>query len=243
MFEPIRSWSLPEHLWQVSEWSALCTSRRRRRRARTRSSTSGAPRRGCDGRRSARPAKQPIYAWTDLTYLLHRHHVSWGYYVSPGTEPDCEQRRRADLHAGRAARRRPPGIWNPLPYFDTVQRRPPARQHPVDQQLLRRPRDRARCRRSAGWSRPAAVSEHPPAPVSAGQSYVTSLVNAVMRGQDWKLDRDLPGLGRLGRLLRPRAAADGRRQRLRLPGAGHRDQPVRPARVRRPPVAVASTPT
>ena len=25
MFEPNASWSLPEHLFQVSEWSALCT--------------------------------------------------------------------------------------------------------------------------------------------------------------------------------------------------------------------------
>ena len=30
-----------------------------------------------------------------------------------------------------------------------------------------------------------AVSEHPPAPVSFGQSYVTSVVNAVMRSPDW----------------------------------------------------------
>ena len=30
------------------------------------------------------------------------------------------------------------------------------------------------------------VSEHPDAPVSFGQSYVTSLVNAVMRSPDWK---------------------------------------------------------
>ena len=29
------------------------------------------------------------------------------------------------------------------------------------------------------------MSEHPPAPVSFGQSYVTSLVNAVMRSPDW----------------------------------------------------------
>ena len=29
------------------------------------------------------------------------------------------------------------------------------------------------------------VSEHPPAPVSFGQSYVTSLINAVMNGPDW----------------------------------------------------------
>jgi phospholipase C len=29
------------------------------------------------------------------------------------------------------------------------------------------------------------VSEHPPSPVSFGQSYVTSLINAVMRSPDW----------------------------------------------------------
>jgi hypothetical protein len=37
------------------------------------------------------------------------------------------------------------------------------------------------------WVVPSdAVSEHPPGPVSFGQSYVTSLVNAVMNGPDWK---------------------------------------------------------
>jgi phospholipase C len=32
---------------------------------------------------------------------------------------------------------------------------------------------------------PGEVSEHPPAPVSFGQSYVTSLVDAVMQSPDW----------------------------------------------------------
>jgi phospholipase C len=37
------------------------------------------------------------------------------------------------------------------------------------------------------WVVPSgAVSEHPPSPVSFGQSYVTSLVNAVMHSPDWK---------------------------------------------------------
>ena len=30
------------------------------------------------------------------------------------------------------------------------------------------------------------MSEHPPALVSAGQTYVTSLINSIMRGPDWK---------------------------------------------------------
>ena len=40
---------------------------------------------------------------------------------------------------------------------------------------------------AVSWVVPSgAVSEHPPAPVSFGQSYVTSLVNAVMRSPDWR---------------------------------------------------------
>src|SRR6202043_3045935 len=39
---------------------------------------------------------------------------------------------------------------------------------------------------AVSWVTPsAAVSEHPPAPVSGGQAYVTSLVNAVMQSPDW----------------------------------------------------------
>ncbi len=41
-------------------------------------------------RTPARRATGALYAWTDLTYLLHRAGVSWGYYVFNGTEPDCE---------------------------------------------------------------------------------------------------------------------------------------------------------
>ena len=43
------------------------------------------------------------------------------------------------------------------------------------------------------------------------------------------VDGDLPQLGRLGRLLRPRRAAEGRRPGLRAPRARARDQPVRAA--------------
>ena len=37
--------------------------------------------RGTDGRAITRP---PDYAWTDLTYLLHKYHVPWRYYVFKG---------------------------------------------------------------------------------------------------------------------------------------------------------------
>ncbi len=125
----------------------------------------------------------PIYAWTDLTYLLHRHKVSWGYYVVPGAEPDC---------ANPAAMSCPsvlqdsstPGIWNPLPYFDTVR---------ADGELSNiQPVSNFYSAAKTGtlpavsWVVPSdAVSEHPGSPVSFGQSYVTSLINAVMQSPNW----------------------------------------------------------
>jgi phospholipase C len=78
-----------------------------------------------------------------------------------------------------------PGIWNPLPYFDTVK---------ADGQLgniqsVDRFYKAAKSGRlpAVSWVVPSGdVSEHPDAPVSYGQSYVTSLVNALMRSPDWR---------------------------------------------------------
>jgi phospholipase C len=78
-----------------------------------------------------------------------------------------------------------PGIWNPLPYFDTVRH---------DHQLGNiESVDKFYAAAKAGvlpavsWVVPSqAVSDHPPARLSDGMAYVTSLVNAVMRGPDWK---------------------------------------------------------
>jgi phospholipase C len=132
---------------------------------------------------AATPRPSPIYAWTDLTYLLHKNHVSWGYYVVPGSEPDCEN--DAAMSCGAVKQNsRTPGIWNPLPYFDTVR---------SDGQLKNiQPVSNFYATAQAGtlpavsWVVPSGqVSEHPPAPVSYGQSYVTSLINAVMRSPNW----------------------------------------------------------
>src|SRR5207247_1256028 len=83
MFEPNASWSLPEHLFMVSEWSARCTS------ADPFSCVNALQAPGSPPDREHPYRRPPIYAWTDLTYLLHRAGVSWRYYVSRGSEPDC----------------------------------------------------------------------------------------------------------------------------------------------------------
>jgi len=45
--------------------------------------------------------------------------VSWGYYVVAGTEPDAGTDAAVSC-VGVKQKRVTPGIWNPLPYFDTV---------------------------------------------------------------------------------------------------------------------------
>jgi phospholipase C len=191
MFEPNASWSLPSHLFLVSEWSAYCTQQDNPSSCINALETRAAERPtsapiygGEPGPKNAgRQAGQPVYAWTDLTYLLHKHHVSWGYYVVSGTEPDC-QNDAAETCAPVAQKSSTPGIWNPLPWFDTVQN---------DNQLGNiQSVDKFYAAAKSGtlpavsWVVPSGeVSEHPPAPVSFGQSYVTSLVNAVMHSPDW----------------------------------------------------------
>ena len=112
MFEPNASWSLPEHLFQVSEWSALCTGP-----FDPFSCTNALQ----SPSRPGTPLSQtPLYAWTDMTYLMHRFGVSWAYYVFKGSEPDCENDSSTTCAAVPQSPKTP-GIWNPLPHFADVQ--------------------------------------------------------------------------------------------------------------------------
>ncbi|HYM16650.1 MAG TPA: alkaline phosphatase family protein [Dehalococcoidia bacterium] len=181
MFEPDASWSLPAHLFTVSAWSATCAKPGDPMSCVSALQSPNLPpdfRPGMIGR----PVKRPDYAWTDLTYLLHKQQVSWAYYVADGTEPDCENDQATCVAAPQRAGT--PGIWNPLPWFDTVRQ---------DGQLgniqtLSRFYDAAKngTLPAVSWIDPnGKVSEHPPALVSAGQAYVTGLINAIMQGPDW----------------------------------------------------------
>jgi phospholipase C len=132
--------------------------------------------------RVANPAQAEDYAWTDLTYLLHRHHVSWAYYVAQGTQPDCVTGARrcapTALFAGT------PSIWNPLPAFDTVRQNHQVGNVRSISHFYRAARDGGLP--AVSWVMPNdKVSEHGPQPIDAGQAYVTGIVNAIMRGPDW----------------------------------------------------------
>jgi len=178
MFEPNASWSLPAHLFMVSEWSATC-------------SVKGEPM-SCENAlekpaptpdmRVNKTHTAPDYAWTDLTYLLHKHHVSWGYYVFAGTQPDCADDAMICQSVRQGART--PGIWNPLPYFDTVREDGERDNIQSISNFVRAARDGTLP--AVSWINPTgSVSEHPPGLVSAGQTYVTNLINTLMRGPDW----------------------------------------------------------
>ncbi|MDQ2845586.1 MAG: phospholipase, partial [Actinomycetota bacterium] len=182
MFEPNASWSLPAHLFMVSEWSAHCTTHDNPASCQNAVQSPGDPP-DFGNKKKRQNATPPIYAWTDLTYLLHKDKVSWAYDVVAGTEPDCEN--DSALSCGPVKQNaKTPGIWNPLPYFDTVK---------ADGQLGNiQSVDKYYSAAKAGtlpsvsWVVPSgAVSEHPPSPVSFGQSYVTSLINAAMSGPEW----------------------------------------------------------
>jgi transaldolase len=80
---------------------------------------------------------------------------------------------------------RTPGIWNPLPYFDTVRNDGELGNIQSVEKFLERAKSGDLP--AVSWVAPSAeVSEHPPALVSRGQSFVTELVNAVMSGPNWK---------------------------------------------------------
>ncbi len=252
MFEPNASWSLPAHLYMVSEWSAKCSRAGDPQSCVNALQNPGSPpdftsaiqstiigkcraglqntackdalaaagitpdiatqlhtliTKNCAGSDSytscqaaidkatlpdalkqkllaaAKLLAPPDYAWTDLTYLLHKQNVPWAYYVFNGTEPDCQDD-AAMTCAPVAQNAKTPGIWNPLPYFDTVKQ---------DGQLgniqsLSNFYTAAKkgTLPAVSWIDPTgAVSEHPPALVSTGQAYVTGLINAVMSGPDW----------------------------------------------------------
>lgn len=171
MFEPNASWSLPAHLFMVSAWSAKCT-------------TPGDPMscvNALDGP-SGTNTNGNDYAWTDLTYLLHKDNISWAYYLSNGSEPDCDD--DAMICPTKKQNVKVPGIWNPLPAFDTVKQ--DGQLGNIQQVSSFLSAAKQGTLPAVSWVVPnGTVSEHPPAFVSAGQSYVTSLINAVMSGPDW----------------------------------------------------------
>ncbi len=179
MFEGVGSWSLPAHLDLVSGWSASCPDPGRPMTCHT---DLGKPADVTGQGFRARPTDPAPYAWTDLTYLLHKYEVSWKYYVANGSQPDCAD--AAMFCPPRPQQALTPDIWNPLPGFQTVRQDgqlsniQPSRSYFRDARKGTLP--------AVSWIVPNGVnSEHPPSSIAPGQRWVTRIVNAAMRSPDW----------------------------------------------------------
>jgi len=223
MFAPAASWSLPQHLYMVSEWSAHCTrggdpmscvNDRELGGFKTSQISQG---QSTGGKKATPAALRPVvhclithgirrepygldlrqphepdalalcrhlappgeagklaqygnYAWTDMTYLMHRKGVSWGYYMHGGLPPENAK----DT----------PEIWNPLPSFTTVRRDGQEGNVQNVSQFLTAARSGKLP--AVSWVVPDEIhSEHAPATPADGQRYVTRLIDTVMRGSDW----------------------------------------------------------
>ena len=173
MYEGVRSWSMASHLDMTSLWSALCSN----------------PLDVSTCITSVTPAvpngTKVVYPWANFFQLLDVNKVSWKYYLGDGLEPDCE-----DDEMTCDPQQQSSGVanfWNPVPGYAWVEAQgqaylaahnPELNQFLVDIKNGTLP--------AVSWIVPSnGLSEHPAAGVTAGEVYVTSLINAVMQSPYW----------------------------------------------------------
>jgi phospholipase C len=174
-FAPADSWTLPSHLFLVSGWAARCTDPRDPMSCHSDLDQDGVL---AHLRRGAHPA---TYGWTDITYLLTTHGVSWAYYVGDHT---CLN---PDAFCDTSDSDRTPPAQNPLPAFTTVHE-----QHTQDRIQTHADFFAAvddGTLPTVSWVMPGGLdSEHPGngAPLSNGQRHVTQVINAIARSPLWE---------------------------------------------------------
>ncbi len=183
MFQSVASWSLPEHLYGISGWSAIC------------------PHNDPNGLHCvndvnpeslSHEAYGPVipgkatYSWTDLPHLLTAHGVSWRYYLFEGGEPDCVNDESVSC-AKKKQNHFTPGIWNPLPAFTDVQEDNSLGNIQSLVKFYEAVHQTTECELpSVSWVVPnLKVSEHPRSLIASGQTYVTTLINSIMRSPCW----------------------------------------------------------
>lgn len=184
-FSGVNSWSLPSHLYIFSGWSAICSD----------------PEDPATCKSSLMPKVQSKqdptpYGWTDLTYLLDHHHVNWTVYLDGGAQPLSGSGHHRSLlskvlgtiglKTKKKAGNQPgvPRIWNVLPGFVDVHQDHQLGHLQDLKNFFKNAKDGTLP--AVSWILPDdRQSEHPPALVSVGQSYVTNLINHVMESPDW----------------------------------------------------------
>ena len=173
MFAPADSWTLPAHLFLVSAWAASCSN--------PHDPMSCVSNLDLGNEFAAMRDRRdvPIWAWTDITYLLHTHGVSWSYYVGDDTcffDP-CKR---------GAGREHTVSQQNPLPWFTDIRETGQMDRIQTHSQFYKAAA--AGNLPSVSWMMPHnGVGEHPSngEPIWKGQRHVTNVINAIMRGPDW----------------------------------------------------------
>jgi phospholipase C len=171
MFAPSDSWTLPSHLFLVSAWAATCNDPYKPMSCHSDLELKSA----AEALKGTGP-QEPFYAWTDITWLLKRGHVTWAYYVGDDT---CIVAPCTDENGNHTVYQQ-----NPLPGFTDVHQ---------TKQLDNITGHRAYFQAAAdgtlpsvSWVMPySGVGEHPPYSIKPGQKFVTNIINAAMNGPDW----------------------------------------------------------
>ena len=184
MFAPVKSWTLPASLYGMSAWSARCTTRRAISCVNNVDGPYTITRfnHAVKKRLSGGKAYTNV-SWTDITWLLFNHNVSWGSYIETGIEPDCTKDAYEACHQPQV-NAQTPGIWNTLPLATDVQHDHQLRNIQDLQSYFTAAKTGTLP--AVSWVTPSGTtSEHPPASVHRGQAHVTSVINAAMKGPDW----------------------------------------------------------
>ncbi len=176
MFASADSWTLPSHLFLMSAWAAFCPDPTDPMSCRSDLSLKAPAQRWDYG-------DEPIYAWTDVTWLLDAQGVSWNYYIGRDTcwEPPCPGERN------RALESKP--VFTPIAGFTSFWN---GERDGIHDNLVSVQRYLASAADGSlpdvGWIMPSSgVSDHPASPstIRTSMAYVTELINAAMRGPDW----------------------------------------------------------
>ena len=163
-FESVHSQSHPSHLEIFSGWAARCSELDPPVVSSCYSEANPGDVWG--------PHLPEPYLWTDITYLLYQHGVSWNVYLDGGL---------ASLH-GRTGSS---PLWDVLPGFETVQEDGQVGNATVNQTQFFEDAEYGTLPQ-VSWILPKYNdSEHPQANIYEGMRYTTGLVNAIAKGPDW----------------------------------------------------------
>jgi phospholipase C len=175
MFAPTDSWTLPAHLFLVSGWSARCPVPDDPMACVSDQRNPG-KRPGLASKNWTPDAGEPLpYIWADITWLLYKAGVSWGYFVGPGS---CVVAPCQDFEATETR-----AVQNPLPGFRTVDVTGQLDNVLPNTDFLEAAREGTLP--SVSWVMPTeGRAEHPPDSIAEGQAWVTEIVNAVMQGPE-----------------------------------------------------------